>query len=592
MPRFIFKPQDSKKKKLPDETRVVGLEKFTLLNPSIDAGAGRARQVIFAISEFFSYLINQTEYKKGEVQFRKTLTKQEKKLVEKQKQTIEEQGEIIKRIANLLNQEGETGALEKTAILFKQNKDLTKIADLTTNLGELNSLAATLVSNLEKLRSASAILGHTAFDSKNAFREGVIESYAFILKQLKVNYGIEWQQWEIIAAKLAGLTGIITPNTLIAIDAQDEDHQARTLDKLKPKVVDEGDKSLQIASQRLKGYYDLSSFLLKIVNQFPHELLKAEDIEKYHELREQILLIQAQDDSKTAENKKHKAALYLEIYQLLPTELKDQIDEMRVVSSWIGNWDMFNWDLDNCGFCVRHNQDGAVSIEPAMVDFGNSLFNGFGGVYKHLAQDKVNQPAKTKTIKPQDFDPEISDPDQVIEGLIGFEKAGSVDLLLDRFPRRLPFQDLFRAENNHLVKFLSDSKDFDIEQISQGTLRGLYRVSLVSDQAIENMVKKWYIFEGEELFNQIKENVQDQDFRAKLSPDYLIELMQDRRDDFVEKFRPLIRRYEAHYEMDAIATKHEVEAAAIDISSTKPRSFTTEIFSAQRLCEPQLAMYQ
>ncbi len=585
MPKFSFisssqDKQNQENQKI--ETRITSLDNFTLLSPNIDAGAGRSRQIIFAIGEFFSYLTKQTQYAKSESELRQYFSRQEKEIIGEQKNINAEIKQALEGLNNILTNQD-----------LDWDEKINQSTDFVAQLSKLNSLVDKLTKNLEKLQSSATRVGKTIFDNKNAFREGVMESHAFILKQLKVAYGIEWQQWEIIAAKFAGLAGIIAPNTFVAIDATDQDHHTKTLAELKQQAIIESPQSLQIASQRLKGYYDLSSFLINVVNQYPHELLADGQIDKYHELRNAVLKTngeEKQQGAKTPQTKQKKADLYLQIYQLLPSELKDQMNELRVVSAWIGNWDMFNWDLDNCGFCVRRGKDGKISIEPAMVDFGNSLFNGFGGAYKHNSKDLVNRAAKTQDVKPQDFDPEIGEKDQVIAGLMGFREEGAVDLLLSRFPRRLPFQALFAEENKHLLKFLSDCKDFDVEQISQGTLRGLYRIALISDQAIEKMVRKWYVFEGENLFNKVPQNADDQGFREKLTPDYLIKLMKDRRDDFVGKFKPLIQRYERHYEVDALATKYEVEAAAIDISSVKPidlkpdkpGSFTSE-FSATRL---------
>lgn len=551
MPKFFV--ETSKTQELSGfvpEDKIVGLENFVLMNPGSSSVSSnidsRSNQMTFANNAYFNQ-ITDTQYAKKDKQF-----------LQKAKAN---QVKVLKAIKTDLARD--ISVQEKAKLLEDLEIQVQKLADFEMEIGK------------------------TVLGKKRGFRDGVLESRAFVLKQLKIKYGIEWAQWEIIAAKFAGLTGIIAPNTSFAVNAQSDD-QNRKFEDTKQQVLQESTKSVQILSQRLKGYYDLSSFLLEVVNQYSAELLDPENIDQYLRLRSQILEIKKQEKEegqKTDQTKIKKRDCYLEIYKMLPQGLKDQIDEMRVVSGYIGNWDMFNWDLDNCGLCVRHTDlkvkskndisgteyKNVISIEPAMVDFGNSLFNGFGGVYKYLS-DTANQPAKKRSDKPKDYDPEIDKKDSVIEELMGFANGGAVDLLSSRLPRRLPFQDLFSSQNEQMVKFLSDSKDFDINQVSQGTLRGLYRISLIDDRAIESLVKKWYVFENEELFNKVDKNNQSK-LREELSPDYLIKLMQNRRDDIVNQFQPLIERYELHHAQDAMATKNEVNAAAFDVASVAPESF-------------------
>jgi len=187
----------------------------------------------------------------------------------------------------------------------------------------------------------------------------------FRIKENK--YGFGSVQSEILAAKYAGLTGIQAPFTLFAHGAEKDNPG------LIAKLPEEQktDPVYFVASQRLKGYTDLSTFIDAVHNNalssertlFNHILPEGnpENRKLFFENYEKLKKLRELPDTNTAENKIKKRDCMLNCFKLMPQEIQDIVDESYAVSAWIGNWDMFNWNLENMGFTVSPIQQRSAT---------------------------------------------------------------------------------------------------------------------------------------------------------------------------------------------------------------------------------------
>ncbi len=375
----------------------------------------------------------------------------------------------------------------------------------------------------------------------------------------------EWANLEILSAKYAGLTGIAVPWTVFCTGAE-RDNPALAADCQKRKDIETlGDKpNYFVASQRLKGYHDLSTFIDYIHDNqldafFPtgdaeSDQKRAEFVGRYNELA----LLKTDPAPNTAENKIKKRDCMIACFGLMPQEIKDMMDEAFVVSAWLGNWDMFNWDLTNMGFTVLHKEDGSAAIFPAIIDFGNCLNAGFGGKHKDDSLDVANTAAKLYSENPthprhSDYDPSPIRPISRIEAAMFSAIPG---LALASIPRREPFEALFLHNDEQVVKCLENRRDGNGE-LSKGFMRGLYRIASITDSAIDTVTNEWFHL-GEAI------NYTSTDPSSHSTKEQMAGLMKQRKDYICNRFAPEIEQYE--YISEALETKKEVFDSIFDLT--------------------------
>ncbi len=386
-------------------------------------------------------------------------------------------------------------------------------------------------------------------------------SNSFFVKDTHSN---EWTNLEIIAAKFAELTGITVPHTVFAADFDEIDEELKQSSKkrkdYKPSDKEEGKVKYFVASQRLMGYRDLSSFI-HFMNRNKHSLVATDQIDAFDLAYE--ALKQASHKECPSERKEARRDAILQIFKFLPQQLKDNFDEMYAMSMWLGNWDILNFELENCGFCVIHEKDGSISISPAMVDFGNSLYAGFGGKHKEDSLPAANIRAKKPETHPNDYDPEIPDSKMIKAYASAFSK-GCEMVRLGNTPRRLPFEGLFKDIDNLTRDMLSDKQQQAPDKLSKGFLRGIYRISLISDEAIDAIADKWFHL-GQEI-NYCYED-------KKYTKADLAEAMKGRRDHLKELFAPYIESEKAKDRNGFLIVEREVKEAGKEFAGVAYSKF-------------------
>jgi hypothetical protein len=403
---------------------------------------------------------------------------------------------------------------------------------------------------------------------------------------------------EILAAKLFSLTGLIAPQTLFAADFHkiDEPDLAGNPDIMgdsdiygspattnynlngSPDIYGEplvkGETSLLInpvrvytldgalksrqdykgedktnyfiASKMLDNYMDFSSFV-HFVNEHKRKLITPENLADFDKYYAELLKTDDDDTELPATRKVKRRDILFKIYELYPEEIRHSFEEMYATAIWLGNWDFLNSELENCGWRAYEKEDGTLSIKPAMVDFGNCLFTGFSGRHKEDSLERANQRAKNEQTHPDNYDPVIPVEKQISEHSAGFSKICEM-LLLRNTPRREPFEELFKKTDNMIYDLLQNKQSNGSQLISRGFLRGIYRISLISDEAIEKTVNNWFHF-GDGL-----------DFADKnktYSAQDLIEIMKARRKHLTDNFAGQIAEAKEKYpaEFKAAETK-------------------------------------
>jgi hypothetical protein len=409
------------------------------------------------------------------------------------------------------------------------------------------------------------------------------ETPVFYVKNTHSNH---WTQNEVITAKFLALTGIVVPWTVFGEGFEEKNIKLR---KASAQRKDSGSKPPEVpnyfvASQRLRGYEDLSLFIRNTVYKhkesfFPNPARLAEFEQKYGELK--ILEEAPHQELDIAELKVQKRDLRIAIFHLLPPEFKEMLDEIYVNSLWLGNWDMFNWDLTNTGFTVRHF-DPAVNSEylkkpsnpldacihkgivitPASIDFGNCLDAGYNGKVKSQSFERANIEAKEKDKKPDDYDPPIPPQAHIQPWAVRFDSKPIP--LLSTIPRRLPFEKLFSQSDVQLLHTLSDRAPTDTP-FPKGIARGLYRLSLIPDAAIDAISQAWW-----HLGTQLNHSEPD-----KVPPTHeeISKTMKERRDCLCSHFRAQIKSYCNQNHADALETKREAQAAIYDLTKEKFKSY-------------------
>ncbi|MDB2414445.1 hypothetical protein N9W34_01590 [Rickettsiales bacterium] len=397
---------------------------------------------------------------------------------------------------------------------------------------------------------------------------------------VKNTHSNEWTALEILAAKFASLTGITVPETLFG------EYFERSNETLKKATLNRKDKEKTshpffVNSKRLKGYRDIST-LIDYIDQakeiiFEESEKKAEFVEKYKAHKKFV-----NSDNKNmnpAERKMINRDNLTELFLMLPTEFTDQFDRLHAISIWLGNWDLLNFDLENCGVTIMHFNNH-IEIEAAMVDFGNCLFAGFGGKHKSDSFQSANREAKIPATHPNSFDPRIlampdisiSYYDDETESLIedDFEETsknnkGDIPKEVAKFskecemigsgtmPRRLPFEKLIEKNSQQMDIMESGDASF-----SKGFMYGIYSIACISDEAIEGTTKKW--------FKLSKDGPVNFCYDREYTAEDIIDIMKSRRDHLQDLFSAYIDKYKQENPEDA---KHIEQQANMDKFTAK-----------------------
>lgn len=351
---------------------------------------------------------------------------------------------------------------------------------------------------------------------------------------------------EILSAKLMALTGIKTPKTFFCPSKRTEE------------------KFVYIASQRIKGYRDLSSFLTDFLEQRSASVLGYGKKAEYLNLLEKLKTLKEQGNE--ADIKKRRIGLYSQIYQLLPQVLKDSFNELYACSLWLGHWDFLNFSMDNCGFVVEHKKKGDkkyVDISASMVDFGNCLYSGFKGERKRYSYSYANMPAKQKLSNPKDYDPELDKEHKISSNSAIFDSYFQ-NITLENIPRRLPFEGLFDEVNQLIQKKISGkietAKGKEFATI-KGFVKGIYRLSKLSDADIKDVVGKWFHIGGDDIKYKDSDNFFDEDSLSKV--------LIARRDKVIQLFSKELEHFTLAYKNEAREIDGSIKTATCEILPPK-----------------------
>lgn len=397
---------------------------------------------------------------------------------------------------------------------------------------------------------------------------------------------------EILSAKLAGALGIHAPWTVFFQGAEEVRDLGDNIAKRKDKDFLTGKPNYCIASQHLKGYHDLSSFIGYVHNNIESFFPEKEEgsVDRRQEFSvcyRELQRLKTLPDTNSVENKIRKRDCMIACFKLMPEPIRDMMDELFAVSSFLGNWDMFNWSMENMGFTILHNVDGTANIFPAMVDFGNCLRAGFGGRCKEDSLEAANTAAKKyseEQANPRhyDYDPEIT-PEFRIQAAMFSAIPG---LALASIPRRLPFADLFQHNDAQVVKCIENRRDGS-GKLSQGFLRGLYRIACVTDETIDKIVSDWlHVGEGEAI-NYTSEHPADRYTKQEMA-----DLLKARKAYICRTFTPEIERYVTENQFESEITRKEVSKASEAISGLRERSLFRSSSSLDLLSPHNLTSQQ
>lgn len=372
---------------------------------------------------------------------------------------------------------------------------------------------------------------------------------------IKNAHSNEWVNLEILAGKLAGLSGILLPWTILASGFEAISSFPESLGKRKDRN-EMGDRPYYfIASQRLKGFRDLIN-IPELLDNNKHVFYRDPNqrvvFEKYYK---EFTSLEKHKCTSSTEFKTKRIEIFSKLYKTFPLKIRDMIEESFAVSIWLGNWDFLNFDLENIGITALYSGNKLI-IEPAMVDMGNCLYAGFDGKHKENSFDIANKRAKTSETNPGDDDPEIDESHKIPKYAAQF---GSKTYMQDikNMPRRLPSEPILQDISDEIYKFL-DPSTREHATLSEGFIRGLYRVSKIPDKAIKTTIDEWFM-----LGSKINYSYSDQHHYTK---EELFTVMSQRRDHLVDLFNDPITYYSKKNKYNAMITDKELRDAVKDIT--------------------------
>ncbi len=419
----------------------------------------------------------------------------------------------------------------------------------------------------------------------------------------KIKYGNHNAMWEVMSAHLYALTGLSCPDVRLM----------KTRD-----VNESGIPQLCVASPIVSGYQDLGDFLIGDAARF----ITQSNFEKWKEQKSIIeaINLRAQSGGIVARNKLDRLKAMEKIYDMLPDYFHAEIEKSYVASKFIANWDFANFNLANIGCKFLLDGEGKiVSFESVFVDFGNSGVIGFGGKYKEASFAKANAEAKPRSDSEVDYDPalkfnetekifilerlakesiiedweSLGRNDELFRGVIGaigldlaeehvdqaqvglvrsilYKDAHHIlrneaDIKMPRtagllsisdIPRNIPFGFLLRdSVERKTKKFIESGKYF----FCDSEIEMAFRLSLIPDEAIELVIKKWNL---SEKYPQIFAMPLGLDDSHDYSTKGLAQIFQKRKKDLMDLMpQEVITQWVAKNRIKAIQAQMDVELA-------------------------------
>ena len=359
-----------------------------------------------------------------------------------------------------------------------------------------------------------------------------------------IKYGNQRASEEILMEKLFSLTGLSSPRTRYAITQPSSDYK--------------------IASPYLPGFQDLGKFLISDAELF----IESSNKPHFLSLKNKVMEIEEQCKAKgatTSTDKLKKRDLLFQIYEMMPSHVKREFEKLFLTSTWIGNWDMLNFDLYNSGFIVDTKH---CTVKAAIVDFGNCGPAGFKGQYKDESIDQAHLPAKQQSTSQLDYDPKLSNLNKIREEDTDLFIVPKSLFPVASMPRNLPFAKLFR----HNVRSQSEIADTQKSQRSlpnelSSSIEVAYRLSFIKDNVIDRVIDYWYLkahhadSRTENISYQRPENL----YNEKYSAQELKNIMKSRRDQIIELFTPeQIEHWCTYNRTKAYTAQHEVTQAIVE----------------------------
>jgi hypothetical protein len=254
------------------------------------------------------------------------------------------------------------------------------------------------------------------------------------------------------------------------------------------------------------------------------------------------------EPNRSARMEKYNAMM--DMVNLFPEHMKEEVQKLHMVSLLNHNFDPYNWGLANAGFSTIGEM---VKWRISVVDHGNSVMDGFGGMQKVNSWLRGNTRArKDDPLMPNFVLQREVQPDYVPASITG----------ISSFQRAMPFvrllKDMIKAETRVADTIPIDQFMMKYEKELEPAIEMAYRFSLIPKDAYDRVAKnKWpggETGEGSELFPWRPGDVHRS--AAEVS-----EILFDRKQAIIDHFpQDIIDAWKAKYPEKATAAYNEVAA--------------------------------
>jgi hypothetical protein len=319
----------------------------------------------------------------------------------------------------------------------------------------------------------------------------------------------------VMMSKFMALTGLATPRTHLILGVD----QKLEVEGLAPprNPNDPEPEHVWVASEMEHTFQDLGKFLLNNITEYiPNNstgtLKAAQDLKDSHAFyikKEATLILEASDEVKELLGKqkpdkdltprqieelrpirlaklKQLEALK-QLYQLLPQDLKYEIEVAYHASQWIANWDFMNFSMYNTGFI----KDESGRRKSMVVDYGNSGPAGFKGQTKDHSH--ASAIARAKVQDPLPSNETLGKEDAEFSTHIAPSISG-----IGSLPRTGPFnhvvEELVAAESHLRGDVHSPYPGTHLPKPFHPALEVAYRLRGISDSDILNTAKQHWPF--------------------------------------------------------------------------------------------------
>jgi hypothetical protein len=259
------------------------------------------------------------------------------------------------------------------------------------------------------------------------------------------------------------------------------------------------------------------------------------------------------EDAHWEPNREARMAKYnamMRMVDLFPAHMKEEIQKLHMVSLLNHNFDPYNWGLANAGFSTIGEM---IKWRISVVDHGNSVMDGFGGM------QKVNSWLRGNTRARKD-DPLM--PNFVFENEVRPRFVPASITGISSFQRAMPFarllKDLIGGETRIADNVPVDQLMMKYEKELEPAIEMAYRFSLMPKEAYERVAEnKWpggADGKGSDLFPWRPGDVH----RSHLE---VSEILFDRKQAIIDHFPPeIIEAWQAKYPEKTKAAYNEVAA--------------------------------